>query len=368
MSKITNPEIEHSVTCGFYNSLGDRKYDAVQMSMIFDGIIKDGIFASIGSCFVVKAGTGNTVKVGSGKCWFNHTWTQNDAVLPVECSEADVLLNRIDAIVIRIDSSDAVRDNFIVFKEGVASSSPVRPTMENSEYVHEYPLCYITRKANSSSISQSNITNMVGTDETPFITGILQTVSLDQLLGQWETELDEFVASEKSDMDEFMSGQENEYNSWFSDMKTLMAEAVDEVDTWTNAQKSTILAWFDNMKDQLSEDAAVNLQNQIDKNDVIRMLLCGLRSGTKTISEDGTVITHKDYKNRTLTKTFSDNFAKCTSVLTDEFGTKLGELIKEFSSDGFTIKFHSSALGDDELDIDLGDGDVDLGDLPDINI
>ncbi len=34
-----------SVTFGFYNSVnGDRKYDAIQMSSIFDGIIRDGVF------------------------------------------------------------------------------------------------------------------------------------------------------------------------------------------------------------------------------------------------------------------------------------------------------------------------------------
>ena len=111
MSKITNPELESSVTCGFYNSLGDRKYDAIQMSEMFDGIINDGIFASIGTGFVVKADTGNIVNVGIGKAWFNHTWTKNDAILPVTCEESEVLLDRIDAIVIEVNTLNEVRDN-----------------------------------------------------------------------------------------------------------------------------------------------------------------------------------------------------------------------------------------------------------------
>ena len=101
MSKITNPEIESSVSCGFYNSdgaAGRRRYHASEMSRIFDGIIKDGIFASIGTCFAVDAYSGNTVNVGVGKCWFNHTWTENDAILPVDCGEAEQIAdaNRID--------------------------------------------------------------------------------------------------------------------------------------------------------------------------------------------------------------------------------------------------------------------------------
>ena len=39
-----------ALTYGFYNSLnGDRKYNAMDISRLFDGLIKDGVFMSIGS-------------------------------------------------------------------------------------------------------------------------------------------------------------------------------------------------------------------------------------------------------------------------------------------------------------------------------
>ena len=45
-----------SVTSGFFNSLhGDRRYNAEQMSAIFDGIINDGVFANIGTAFSIKS-------------------------------------------------------------------------------------------------------------------------------------------------------------------------------------------------------------------------------------------------------------------------------------------------------------------------
>ena len=73
-----------SVTCGFYNSLnGDRKYDSVLISKMFDGLIIDGVFASIGTCFVAQATTGVVVNVGIGKAWFKHSWLENDAILPM---------------------------------------------------------------------------------------------------------------------------------------------------------------------------------------------------------------------------------------------------------------------------------------------
>lgn len=112
-----------SVTYGFYNSLlGDRKYNATQISSLFEGLIIDGIFASIGTCFVVKADDGLNVNVGIGKAWFQRTWTWNDAILPMEAPISEVLLDRIDAIVIEVNASEAVRENSIKFVKGTPSS------------------------------------------------------------------------------------------------------------------------------------------------------------------------------------------------------------------------------------------------------
>ena len=90
-----------SVTYGFYNSKnGDRRYDAIQMSSIFDGIIRDGVFQHIGTAMMVEESEGMTVNVGIGRAWFNHTWTLNDAPLPLTVPLSEVILNRIDAIVL----------------------------------------------------------------------------------------------------------------------------------------------------------------------------------------------------------------------------------------------------------------------------
>lgn len=365
MSKITNPETEQSVTCGFYNSIGDRKYDATQMSSIFDGIIRDGIFASIGDCLVVKAGSGTVVNVGPGKCWFNRTWTDNDATLPIDCGESEVLLDRIDAIVVEVDATESVRDNFIKVVKGTPASNPQRPVMANDDNRHQYALCYIYRKEGSTEITQSDITNMVGSSETPFITGILEVISVEALCGQWEDELDQFVASEKADLEAFKASEEEglnafmlarkaEYDEWYAGMKQLMEDVTVELDVWTEAQKNTILDWFEHMKEQLSEDAAINLQIQIDKDEIRNVLANGFIDGVKTFSRDGSVITSVDSHNRTLTKTFTNSFLTCTTVLTDRYGTELGRMVKNFSANGETIQT-TTTIADNDTIIRNGD-------------
>ena len=96
-----------SVTYGFYNSVnGDKKYDATEFARMFDGIVTDGIFETIGEKFNVSTGTGMTVVVGSGRAWFNHTWTLNDSPLVVTIDKAEQVLKRIDTIVIDVDDNN----------------------------------------------------------------------------------------------------------------------------------------------------------------------------------------------------------------------------------------------------------------------
>lgn len=327
-----------SVSSGFFNSLnGDRKYDAAQMSAIFDGLIIDGVFASIGTAFAVKAAGGLTVNVGIGKAWFDHTWTVNDSILPMTAPEAEVLLDRIDAVVLEVNGTESVRENTIKFVKGNPSSAPSRPTLTNEGNVHQYPLCYIYRKYGTAVINQADITPMVGTESTPFVTGILQTISLDELLGKWQDELDRFTDARSQEVDDWIAQEESYFTAWFNKMKADLQQEQTVLDQWIASEQADFLAWYNQMKDQLSGDVAGNLQLEIDKEEVKRILLVGFEDGTKEFSDDGTVITSTASDGRTLTKTFSDGFLTMTNVLKSAAGAEVARAVKTFDSDGKLI-------------------------------
>lgn len=228
-----------SVTSGFFNSFnGDRRYNAAQMSAIFDGIINDGVFANIGTAFGVNAGAGVTVNVGTGRCWFNSTWLLNDAILPIVCDISEMVLDRIDAIVIEIDHSDSVRSGSIKFLKGTPSSEPQRPTMADTDDVHQYPLAYIYRKATSGTITQSDITNMVGTSSCPYITGILQVQNIDNIVAQWR----------------------DQWNQWFTKTVASNEQASSQ---WLAEIQAEFDAWFENLQASLAPDVAANLAAQV---------------------------------------------------------------------------------------------------------
>ncbi len=203
-----------ALSYGFFNSLdGDRKYDAKQMAQIFDGILNDGVFQSIGEYFATKPGTGLQVKVGPGRAWFNSTWTLSDADIPLSLAVADVTLGRYDAVVLEVDHSQAVRANSIKVLTGTPGTNPVKPALTNSEDVHQHPLAYVYVGPGATSITAANIQVVVGTSACPFVTGILETADIDALFAQWD----------------------GQFNTWFA-----------------------------NVQAQLSGDIAANLQRQID--------------------------------------------------------------------------------------------------------
>lgn len=250
-----------ALTSGFYNSKnGDRKYNAEQMSAIFDGIINDGVLANIGTKFQVKAATGNNVTVGIGRAWFNSTWIFNDAILPISLETAPAVLNRIDAVVIEVDRSEGVRAASIKVVKGTDATTPSNPTLTNTDLIHQYPLAYIYRGSNTTSITQGNITNKVGTSSCPYVTGILQVQSIDNIVAQWQAQWVEWYAKETATTEEQADAIIAEWNQWYAnETASLSLEAT----SWLSEMKADITTWFNDIQIILDGDTAVQLGNAV---------------------------------------------------------------------------------------------------------
>lgn len=228
-----------SITSGFFNSLnGDRKYNAEQMSALFNGLINDGIFATIGDAFNVKAYSGNQITVGTGRAWFDNIWIDNDALLPINMPDAEVLLPRWDAVVIDVDKSEPVRTANVVVLKGVAATEPKHPTLINNDYHTQYVLAIIYRAAGSTSISQSEITSYIGRNSTPYVTGLLQVVNVDSHVAQWYAEFDEWMRANRTTM----TNHEAEFLEWFESIQnTLEGDVAANLAAQIMALKSTMI-------------------------------------------------------------------------------------------------------------------------------
>ena len=155
-----------------------------------------------------------TVDVGTGRAWFNRTWTYSDAKIPLILDTSDLLYDRIDAVVLEIDTRISIRDNSIKIVKGTPAQKPEKPALTNDEDIHQYALAYVQVRASAIEIGAGDITINVGQEDCPFATSIVETPELDVLFAQWDAQFTE---------------------------------------------------WFENVQSQLEGDIAANLQRQIDE-------------------------------------------------------------------------------------------------------
>ena len=197
-----------AITSGFFNSLnGDRKYDARQMGEMFDGLIEDGVFMSIGDALKTVPSSGMTVSVGTGRAWFLHTWTKNDSDHLITVSAAESVLNRIDTIVLDVDNTESTRDNDIVLIKGTPSSNPQRPGLIDTDDHKQIPLADILVPDGSTQLTATNITNIVGTSKCPYVTGPLSIIQNDDILEAWQEEFDTWFEDVKGALGTDTAGQ-----------------------------------------------------------------------------------------------------------------------------------------------------------------
>lgn len=274
------------VTYGFYDSVNhDRRYNAIQMSSIFDGIINDGIFMSIGDRFNITAsGNDMMVTVGTGRAWFDHTWTLNDSLFLLELPPAELILNRYDAIVLEVNSDVSVRANTIKVVSGTPSSNPAYPTMINTELIHQYPLAYVYVGKNVTTIRQADITSMVGKAPAPYVTGIIETIDIETMVAQWEDQWKKFFEMQTNDMTDTNANWKEQWEAWYREYTSEMDEASkrwkdlwhewyhmytdsssEEFGNWKEQQKADFIDWFNSLKDMLSDQVEAMMAAEIEE-------------------------------------------------------------------------------------------------------
>ena len=107
-----------TVTSGFFNSInGDRKYNARQIGMYLGKIIRSGVFPNPSTNLQVTAAGGMAVQVWPGRGMADCHWMDNDSMYTVILDDADLILDRIDAVVMRLDESDDAREVCIAVKK-----------------------------------------------------------------------------------------------------------------------------------------------------------------------------------------------------------------------------------------------------------
>lgn len=195
-----------AVRSGFWNSSGSdiRRYYNSDFSHLISLLINDGVSQNYGESLIPTTGNGMTVVIQTGEAWFNDIWLRNDTDLVVDIDAAPIVsgYSRLDAIAIKIDASSGVRDGTIVYMAGTPTAgTPTLPEMVDTLDVHWHLLASVLVKTNDTSIPRERITNYVGSTTTPLITGLLETVSTEDLIQQWQAEFNSWNSSKQAEFE-----------------------------------------------------------------------------------------------------------------------------------------------------------------------
>ena len=194
----------------FYNSEnGDRVYDADSFEHWLKKFFTSGVFT--GNC-AVSATSGMGVQMSEGYCNVDGKVRFFEAPVSFTLATANNAYDRIDTIV--IERNDTDRDITAKVVTGTASASPTPKAPVRANGVYQLVVAQIRVAAGATSITAQDITDKrMDTSVCGYVVSAVQTPDFSELYAQ-------FTAA--------------------------------------------FGAWFDEMKGQLSEDAAGNLQLQID--------------------------------------------------------------------------------------------------------
>ena len=205
----------------FFNSVShDRKYSAEDWAAYFASFVSNGVFVQPSNSLQVIANTGMSITIKSGSGFINGYYYRNTTDMIKTLAVADGVYNRIDRVVLRWSLIN--RNITIQVLQGSVAQVPAVPVLTRNAEIYELALADIYIGAGSTSVQQSRITDKRGDSSVcGIVTSVIQQVDLTSFMAQF---------------DAWMGDSEKEFETWFAEVKG-----------------------------QLSDDAAGNLQNQINE-------------------------------------------------------------------------------------------------------
>lgn len=151
---------------GFYDNEKDasgndtKVYSAKDMRKPYDTVFSDGIKpaadGTAGDTLKVTAIGDNKISIAKGHAKIGGAWFENESPYVIELDIASTA-DRYDAVIIRNDDSEGVKEPIIYIKQ-FASIPTLNDLIRNTE-IYEICIAYVRVPALATSITQSNITD-----------------------------------------------------------------------------------------------------------------------------------------------------------------------------------------------------------------
>lgn len=146
---------------GFFDSTGTdvRTYPARDFADYFAQLLTSGVFNGGQYLNPTATGTNATVSLSPGYAWIKgYVYSIYDTPLPLTVQPA-AALPRIDRLILRLDTSLATRSIQAMIIQGVPGSNPNPPGLTRAGEVYDLAIAQIRVNANTTIITQANITD-----------------------------------------------------------------------------------------------------------------------------------------------------------------------------------------------------------------
>ncbi len=262
-----------------YSFFGSKNHDRVYKSHhwadYFRPFFKTGVF---NGDLQVAANNDMSVTINPGYAWIDGYMYHLTAPLSIDLEIASGNANRVDNIVIRFDLTNRWIKAYAV-TGGYYSKAATPPVPQITSTIHEIVIARVDVAAGTTSIKQEMIED-TRMDDTVcgWVCGTVQQIKFEQIYAQFkafqeskEAELAEKVNSYEAWEVEFKDTQETTFETLKSDCSQEIVEFLEqsktEFNSWftsnTNNWEEDWLAFFNNIKEQLSDEPATHLQQQI---------------------------------------------------------------------------------------------------------
>lgn len=208
----------------------DREYFAEDWARYFAAFISSGTFLREPTNLQIIANGDMSVTLKPGSMMIDGTRYDNVADIVIQLEPADGVLSRIDRISITWSKSE--RDTHYTLQKGIMSYNPVPPACRRNAEYKDYVVADIRIDAGVISINQSTITDQRLNSEVCGVAIPFAYINTESLALQ---------------------------------LQAFYEETMDKQAVWEQDMQEQIYQWFQDVQDQLSSDAAFNLQKQIGR-------------------------------------------------------------------------------------------------------
>ena len=247
----------------------DRAVTSEVLRQIYKRYFTNGVFGiSDSTCFQVSVATGGAgVSIAPGACQIQGATGYEENAVTLEITPNSANLPRIDTVVARLNDNSDYRSIYFDILEGTPAVTPAAPALTQSDSIWELGLCNIARAANSSVITNSNITDTrADSSRCGYVTAIqqLDTASLYQQFQAYIQEVQDALDAADATYNETA---QNYLTTLETTGDAQLAAITEAFNAYAAVTEEEFNNWFASIRDILDEDVAGHLQNEIDEHE-----------------------------------------------------------------------------------------------------